>query len=316
MALPALQASGADAVVARRYLLPLIDLTGFAGQVVPLDRGATGLLAAATALRSQRFERGVLLAPSLSSALLFALGGVRMRRGTATDGRRLLLTDAVEPPPPAALHRASLYQQLAIGGAPAVPPVPRIVVDDVLRARWQALAAEHASGAIGLFPGSNASARRWPAQRFAEVARRLAGVGHRVVVFGGPAELELTRDVAGTLALDLGGRTDLPMLAAGLAACRLVVTNDSGPMHLAAAVGTRVVSIWGAGEPRETGPLGPGHQVLRDEALPCLACRHNVCPRQGRGTYLPDAQRECLALVTVDAVLAAADTCLRDDGGR
>ena len=81
-------------------------------------------------------------------------------------------------------------------------------------------------------------------------------------------------------------------------------------------MGTPVVSIWGAGEPRETGPLGPHHRVIRDDALPCLACRRNACPRQGRGTYLPDAVKECLALVTVDAVLAAVDSVLRDLGSR
>jgi ADP-heptose:LPS heptosyltransferase len=241
---------------------------------------------------------------------------VRSRRGTATDGRRLLLTDPVDAPPPTGLHRAGLYHLLVTGRAPGVPPVPRLAVGDLHRARWRDLAGDHAEGAIGIFPGSNASSRRWAPERFAEVARRLEAVGHRVVVFGGPGEADLTRSVAGTLALDLGGRTDLPLLAAGLASCRLVVSNDSGPMHLAAATGTRVVAIWGAGEPRETGPLGSGHQVLRDEALPCLACRRNVCPRHGRGTYLPDAVRECLALVTVDAVLAAVDSGLRDDGSR
>jgi heptosyltransferase-2 len=125
------------------------------------------------------------------------------------------------------------------------------------------------------------------------------------VVFGGPGEEALAREVAGGAALDLGGRTDLPTLAAGLASCRAVVTNDSGPMHLAAAVGTPVVALFGAGEPRETGPLGPGHRVLRHAALACVPCRKNVCPRSGRGTFLQEAARECLGLIGVDEVLSA-----------
>lgn len=316
LALPALEASGAATVVARRFLLPLVELAGFRGAMVPVDRGASGILAAAGQLRPTRHARGILLTPSLSSAIVFALGGVAERRGTATDGRRLLLTDPIDPPAPTAQHRASLYHMLVTGETPAVPPVPRLAVDGALRERWRALAGRHADGAIGIFPGSNASSRRWPAERFAELARRLAEAGHAVVVFGGPGEEALSRSAAGEAALDLGGRTDLPLLAAGLSSCRLVVTNDSGPMHLAAATGARVVAIWGAGEPRETGPLGAGHRVVRHEALPCIACRRNVCPRHGRGTYLPDADRECLALVTVDEVLAAADTGLRDHGGR
>jgi ADP-heptose:LPS heptosyltransferase len=85
-------------------------------------------------------------------------------------------------------------------------------------------------------------------------------------------------------------------------------------MHLAAAVGTPVVSLWGAGEPRETGPLGPRHAVLRHPELPCVPCRRNACPRSGRGTFLPEAARECLALVTVDEVLAAVRTTDEERG--
>ena len=316
LALPALAASGATTVVARRFLLPLVEMAGFRGTMVPVDRGVRGILGAANRLRAVRHDRGILLTPSLSSAVVFTLGGVTARRGTATDGRRLLLTDPIDAPSPAAQHRASLYFTLVTGEAPAAPPVPRLVIDAALRERWCALAGPRAGGAIGLFPGSNASSRRWAPERFADVARRLAGEGHRVIVFGGPGEEALSRSVAGDVALDLGGRTDLPTLAAGLASCRLVVTNDSGPMHLAAASGTSVVAIWGAGEPRETGPLGVGHRMVRHDTLPCIACRHNVCPRHGRGTYLPDADRECLALVTVDEVLAAVDAGLRDHGER
>jgi lipopolysaccharide heptosyltransferase II len=302
--------------MARRFLLPLVELAGFRGTMLPVDRGATGILGAASLLRSRRHERGILLTPSLSSAIVFALGGVKARRGTATDGRRLLLTDPLEPRSPTAQHRAALYHLLVTGDVPDTPLVPRVRIDDALGERWRALAGTHAAGAIGLFPGSNASSRRWPPERFAELARRLAAAGHAVVVFGGPGEEALSRSVAQEVALDLGGRTDLPLLAAGLASCRLVVTNDSGPMHLAAAAGTRVVAVWGAGEPRETGPLGDGHRLVRHEALPCIACRRNVCPRHGQGTYLPDADRECLALVTTDAVLAAVESGLQDLGGR
>jgi len=155
---------------------------------------------------------------------------------------------------------------------------------------------------IGLFPGGNAPARRWAPASFATLAARLAGRGARVVVFGGPAERALTAHVAGHAATDLGGQTDLPLLAAGLAACDLVVSNDSGPLHMAAAVGTPTISFWGAGDPRITGPLGPAQRLVRHAELPCVPCAKNVCPRKGRGTTLPDAHNECLALITVDEV--------------
>ncbi len=158
---------------------------------------------------------------------------------------------------------------------------------------------------IGLFPGSNAPSRRWDPARYAELARRLAAAGAGVVVFGSRNEAELTARVAGDVAFDAGGRTALPLLAAGLAACDLLVTNDSGPMHLAAAVGTRTISLQGPSDPRRTRPLGPGHVLVQHPELPCVPCVLNECPRHGVGTFLPDAHGECLALITVDELESA-----------
>ncbi len=158
---------------------------------------------------------------------------------------------------------------------------------------------------IGLFPGSNAESRRWDAERYAELAGRLASAGAQIVVFGGRGERELTARVAGDVAFDAGGRTELPLLAAGLAACDLLVSNDSGPMHLAAAVGTRTVSLQGPSDPRRTRPLGPGHVLVQHAELACVPCVRNECPRRGPGTYLPDAHKECLALITVDELESA-----------
>jgi ADP-heptose:LPS heptosyltransferase len=148
------------------------------------------------------------------------------------------------------------------------------------------------------------------------LVRRLAGDGIRVVVFGGPQERALGAAVAGGVALDVAGRTDLPLLAAGLADCDLVITIDSGPMHLAAAVGTPTISLWGAGNPTVTGPGGAGHELLRHAELPCVPCGKNVCPRKGRGHVLEDAERECLRLIDVATVEAAVRGRLAQLSGR
>jgi ADP-heptose:LPS heptosyltransferase len=150
---------------------------------------------------------------------------------------------------------------------------------------------------IGVFPGGNARSRRWEPDRFADLVRRLAKPGQRVVVFGGPTERELTARVAGNAAVDLGGQTDLAQLASGIASCDLLVTNDTGPLHLAAAVGTPTVSLWGAGDPTVTGPLGAGHRMLRHPELDCVPCTKNDCP-------LAVDRYRCLALITVDDVEA------------
>jgi heptosyltransferase-2 len=307
LALPALSQSRPDAIVVRRPLIPLLEMTGLPGRIIPLDRGLGNFMGTVSSLRAERFDRGVLLTPSLSSAALFRMGAVQNRRGTATDSRSLLLSDAVDPAPLATMHRASSY--LALVGTPqeTEPPVPKLPVPADAQERWRHLAGT-TRPMVGIFPGSNASSRRWAPERFGEVSRRLGAAGMSVVIFGGPGETALTAAAAQAGAIDLGAKTDLTTLAAGLAACRLLLTNDSGPMHLAAAVGTPTVSLWGAGNPAETGPLGKGHTLLRHPELPCVPCRMNSCPRRGSGTLLPEAERECMALITVDEVIAAVAT--------
>lgn len=283
LALPALRASSADVLV-RANLAPLLHLAGLAGRIIPFN----GVIDATRALRAARYERGVLLPPSFSSALIFALGGVSERRGTDTDRRRALLTDPVPVASMSGLHRSVQYMRLVgVAVAEGAALFPRL---DVPR-------TSHEGRVVGVFPGGNAPSRRWEPDRFAELVRRLAKRGQRVVVFGGPTERQLTARVAGDAAVDLGGRTDLAQLAAGIASCDLLVTNDTGPLHLAAAVGTPTVSLWGAGDPMVTGPLGAGHRLLRHPELDCVPCTKNDCP-------LAVDRYRCLTVITVDDVEA------------
>jgi heptosyltransferase II len=281
LSLPALRAANADVLVLAG-LAPLLTFAGLPGKILPLTRGVAGTVAAARALRAARYTRGIVLPPSFSSALIFALGGVTARRGIDTNSRRRLLTDPLPLMP--GVHRATQYMKLV--GADGVP-TPRIDVP----------AAVRKTGQVGVFPGGNAASRRWEPDRFAELVRRLTKAGRTVVVFGGPAETELTAKVAGGAAIDLGGQTDLAQLATGIASCDVLVTNDTGPLHLAAAVGTPTVSMWGAGDPSITGPLGTGNRVLRHPELSCVPCTKNECPLV--------VKNQCLSLITVDEVEAA-----------
>jgi heptosyltransferase-2 len=305
MALPALRAAGGADVMVVRGLIPILAMAALPGRILPLDRNTGGFWRAARTLREAHYERGILLPPSLSSALLFSAGKVGTRRGTPANGRRLLLQDVVPLEATTRMHRSSAYFLLVTGSAPDGVPIPTVSVPDEALERFRSLAGPLRGAVIGLFPGSNAPSRRWDADRYASLARRLVREGARVFVFGGPAEQRLTASVAGEVAVDLGGRTDLPLLAAGLASCRVVVTNDSGPMHLAAAVGTPTLSLQGPADPAVTRPLGAGHRMLRHPELPCVPCVKNECPRSGRGYVLPDATRECLRLITVDDAVSA-----------
>ncbi len=314
LSLPAFEALGPATVVVRRELAPLVGLV--APDVIPLPEGAAGFARTVRRLRAERPGTGVLLTPSLSSALLFSLGRVPVRRGTDTDGRRRLLTEPIPVDALDGLHRASAFWRIATGETPAAPPAPALPLPDDLRARWRERVGPFKGPTIGVMPACSAPARQWDPYRFATLAQRLAGQGARVLVFGTAAERDLTAAVAGGWATDLGGSTDLPELAAALADCDVVVCNASGPMHLAAAVGTRTLAVAGAADPERSGPLGTGHVVLQRTDLPCVPCGLAECPREGPGFVLPHAERECLRLIRVDAVAKRAESVAGLAAGR
>lgn len=167
-----------------------------------------------------------------------------------------------------------------------------------------ALATELGSGSFVVFhPGAAVPARRPSQERSATMVAALVDAGYRVVVTGSPDEAALTAAVAGEVAVDLGGRTSLAELAAVFAAARVIVVPNTGPAHLAAAVGTPVVSLFAPVVPAsQWGPYGPRVTVLGDQTAPCRATRARVCPVPGH---------PCLDHIT-DAELLAA---LRRAGG-
>ncbi|MFH9613541.1 glycosyltransferase family 9 protein [Streptomyces pratensis] len=135
---------------------------------------------------------------------------------------------------------------------------------------------------VVLHPGASAPARAWSPERCADAVRRLADAGHRVVVTGGPDERELTRRVGGDVALDLGGRTEPRVLAGVLRNADVLVSGNTGPAHLAAAVGTPVVSLFSPVVPADRwGPYGVPAVVLGDQAAPCAGSRARHCPVPG-----------------------------------
>jgi heptosyltransferase-2 len=145
--------------------------------------------------------------------------------------------------------------------------VPHLAVPDDAVAQGAALLGGAECRWAGLMPGAaRGPSKRWPPRCFIEVGRRLAeSCGCRAVVLGTAGETGMCAEVAqgiGGKALSVAGRTSLQVLAAVLKTCRVVVANDSGGMHLAAAVGTPVTAVFGATDPATTGPMGEGHRVI------------------------------------------------------
>jgi ADP-heptose:LPS heptosyltransferase len=144
---------------------------------------------------------------------------------------------------------------------------------------------EHLTGTPGyvvVHPGASAPAREWPVQHCAQAVGALAAAGHRVLVTGSASERHLTARVAGEAGVDLGGRTDLPALAAVLDGACVVVAGNTGPAHLAAAVGTPVVSLFAPVVPAARwAPYGVPTVLLGDQHAPCRDTRARHCPVPG-----------------------------------
>ncbi|MER5214438.1 glycosyltransferase family 9 protein [Streptomyces sp. NPDC002838] len=152
---------------------------------------------------------------------------------------------------------------------------------------------------VVLHPGASVPARAWSAERSAEAVRDLAAAGHRVVVTGGPDERDLTAHVAGEHGLDLGGRTGATELAGVLAGADAVVTGNTAPAHLAAAVDTPVVSLFAPVVPAERWrPYGVPYVLLGDQRAPCADSRARECPVPGH---------PCLESVTAHDVVSAVE---------
>jgi ADP-heptose:LPS heptosyltransferase len=156
---------------------------------------------------------------------------------------------------------------------------------------------DHEPGYVVLHPGASVPARAWPAERCAEAVEALADAGWRVLVTGGPGERALTAAVAGTRGVDLGGATTLAEMAALLDGAAAVVVGNTGPAHLAAAVGTPVVSLFSPVVPAvRWAPYGVPTVLLGDQSAPCRDTRARECPVPGH---------PCLNSVTAADVVAA-----------
>lgn len=154
---------------------------------------------------------------------------------------------------------------------------------------------------IGLLPCSRWVTKNWPPEHFVEVARALA-VKSKVYLFGAAEDRETCRQIAsaaGFGVIDMCAKTTLPELGGWLGAMDLVITVDSGPMHMAAAAGTRVLAVFGATDHRRTGPYGSRHRVLVRDDLPCRPCLSREC-------LLKERDIRCLKGLMPEKVVQAA----------
>jgi heptosyltransferase-2 len=260
-----------------------------------------GVRADVAALRG-RFELALLLPNSFASAFVPWAARVPERWGYATDARAALLTRSCRVSPKLR-GRSQVYYYRAmlegLGLAVSEPPDTSLTCPAAWAERGRALLGG-AGRWIGINPGAAyGSAKRWPPERFAAAAALVARrTGARVTIVGAAAERPLAEAIAerlGAGARVLCGETTLAELVGVLSQLDLLLTNDSGPMHLAAALGTPLVAVFGPTDWSETAPVSERARVVREETE-CAPCKLRDCPIDHR----------CMARVGVERVAAAA----------
>jgi heptosyltransferase-2 len=274
--------------------------------------GLTGKWALAGQLRRQGFDLAVLFQNAFEAALLSFLAGVPRRCGYAIDGRGLLLSDPIalpdrRSPPHLVRYYWDILKPLGLTGDPAAP---HLVVfpeeEQAMEERFVKGGLPASDLVVGINPGSTGGrAKRWLPERFAEAADRLCrtiresrGQQVSVVIVGGKEEEQLGREIAARLSsrsLVLSGATTIRELMAALKRCEVLLSNDSGPMHVANALQVPVVSIFGSTDWRKTAPFGNPDGLVR-QPVDCAPCMLLECPIDHR----------CMTRVTVDQVYESA----------
>jgi heptosyltransferase-2 len=317
MAMPALQEyrraepAVALTVLARGGVADLWALHAAPDGVRRLDRKPAFFDPLYDELRAGLFDRAWILPNAFRSAWMAFRSGIPRRIALTGGLRRPLLTEVRGwMPPPERRHQG--WEAMALwrpGAMPEALPAPELSVPAASGEEAARLLGEVDVRVplIGLMPGAaRGPSKRWPSGHFAETGRRLAARGARVVLLGGPDDAAVCRELAGAIgpaAVDLAGRTGLALWAALLARCSVVIANDSGGMHLAAALGRPVVALYGSTDPERTGPLGPACVVLQRPG-----------PR-GRAVARDDAEaRVRLAAITPDEVLEQVIRWLDEPG--
>jgi heptosyltransferase II len=245
---------------------------------------------AARDLAGRKFDCAILLQNAFDAAAIVWMARIPERVGYARDGRGFLLTKAIAVPKPGEIpaHERFYYLELLrrAGIIEAMPESDAIRLEGAAPAREAGLRRFATFGfegpVIGVSPGAAyGSAKRWLPERFAEAATTVAKeLGASVAIFGSDAERGVGAEVAARVKApvrNFAGETTLAEFIELAAACRVYLTNDSGPMHIASALGVPTVAVFGATNDLTTGPTGPLARVVR-HTVECSPCLKRECP--------------------------------------
>jgi heptosyltransferase-2 len=266
-------------------------------------KGFFGKFRLARDLRKYHFDAAILLQNAFEAALIAFLAGIPLRIGYSRDARGLLLTHAVPCTKEIKTKHQTEYYLNILHEIGIVQGNRDLYLKLNQRDRFQAekiLLKQHLSlddTIIGINPGATyGPAKQWPADRYAHLADRILAFSEaRVVIFGGPGDKTLGQKISAKMKhrpVDLSGQTSLGEAMALIERCDLFITNDSGLMHVAAALDVPLVAIFGSTNPVATGPLGPNSKVVQ-AAVPCSPCLNSECP---------EGHLKCMDQIDVDRV--------------
>lgn len=311
-------------LLARPAIAELYSREGICDRMITFDdkgthAGPLGRWRLSRDLRTQRFDRAILLPNSFDSAVPLWLAGIPERIGYDRYRRGPLLTNAPKPPQPGETekHERFYYLEMLLraGVIDRIPQCPEIRFSSVEEAKaaahtYWAEKGEVGTRWVGVSPGAaNSRAKQWAPERFAEAAETIAmSLGATVVVFGTASETDLGDRVLQGVSLggyNLAGKTSAREFIDLTAGCELLLTNDSGGMHVAAALGVPTVAIFGPTDEVATGPSSSTALVIR-EPVECSPCLLKECPIDHRCMERVSSKRVAIeALAFMEQVAGA-----------
>jgi heptosyltransferase-2 len=295
-------------ILAKPWVAPVFENSEHIDRLLIYDgegrhKGFFGKFRLARDLGKYHFEAAILLQNAFEAALISFLAGIPLRIGYSRDARRLLLTHAVPCTNEIKTkHQTEYYlnivRHIGIIGESRdlylkLNQIDRFRAEEILLKRHLSLDER----IIGINPGATyGPAKQWPVDRYARLADRIQDFSKvRVIIFGGPGDKRLGQTISGKMRhrpVDLSGETSLGEAMALIERCELFITNDSGLMHVAAALNVPLVAVFGSTNPVATGPLGLNSKVVQ-AAVPCSPCLNSECP---------EGHLKCMDQIDVDRV--------------
>jgi heptosyltransferase-2 len=299
------------------------------------EEGASAFTQAVKLMRERRFDLALLFQNALEAALLASLGGAQMRIGYATQGRGALLTHRLRHTPDHRnRHQTHDYLDIVIAAERVCGltlDIERDITPSLTAAESHRAAATLLLHRHGIQPeklchlpstichplialnagATNSRAKCWPADRFAALADQLIeSLSAQIILIGAPSERANAESVIAQMkrtgAINLAGGTSLPELIGALDQCALLVTNDTGPAHIAAALGRPTLTIFGPTNEFETEPRGVRAEIIRADGIECARCMLRDCPIDHR----------CMTRIAADEVTERVMSLLQKAGSK